>query len=385
MPAWCASSWMTVRRTSSASSAGSAKSDLERDAEERDLVGEGHHVGAPLGGRNAVVEAIEPAVLAGATHGRLVFVRHVLDDDGDILEQAAELRGQVLQRLLHEDLEGHVPWLGQMHPSLRVAAGEVSTASQRHVGSIARARPGRRQRAGTAPGSPDRSGQPGRDRPLCLCHGCAPVSHAATPPGGHQPPDSMVVTLQTGERIHYLDWTAGQPGRPIVLVHELTRTAWSWLPVAHRLAPGHPVIAPDLRGHGASDAPLAGYELESLALDVLTVMAGQGWGESVAGPLGRRRRPWPGGHGGRRDGSPAAWVGGRPGPRRRRLGVHAGGDADAPHAARGGHGRAAGGAGLHGRPGWPTAAPSTPPPGTPTRRPRRGRRSSRRTAGAWRR
>jgi pimeloyl-ACP methyl ester carboxylesterase len=94
----------------------------------------------------------------------------------------------------------------------------------------------------------------------------------------------MVVTLQTGERLHYLDWTAGQPGRPIVLVHELTRTPWSWLPVAHRLAPGYPIIAPDLRGHGASDAPLAGYELESLALDVLTVMAGQGWGESVVGP-----------------------------------------------------------------------------------------------------
>lgn len=93
----------------------------------------------------------------------------------------------------------------------------------------------------------------------------------------------MVVTLQAGERLHYLAWTASQQSRPIVLVHELNRTAWSWLPVAHRLAPGYPVIAPDLRGHGASDAPLTGYELESLALDVLTVMAGQGWGEPVAG------------------------------------------------------------------------------------------------------
>ncbi len=97
-------------------------------------------------------------------------------------------------------------------------------------------------------------------------------------------PDSMVVQLQTGERIHYLDWAAPGAGAPIVLIHELTRTAWTWLPVARRLAGRHPVIAPDLRGHGGSDAPLKGYDLESLALDVLTVMAGRGWGEAVAGP-----------------------------------------------------------------------------------------------------
>ena len=69
-------------------------------------------------------------------------------------------------------------------------------------------------------------------------------------------PESMVVTIQSGERIHYLDWSARQEGRPIVLVHGLTRTAWSWLPVARCVAPRHPVVAPDLRGHGASDAPL---------------------------------------------------------------------------------------------------------------------------------
>lgn len=97
-------------------------------------------------------------------------------------------------------------------------------------------------------------------------------------------PESMVVTIQSGERIHYLDWSARQEGRPVVLVHGLTRTAWSWLPVARCVAPRYPVVAPDLRGHGASDAPLSGYDLGSLALDVLTVMAGRGWGESVAGP-----------------------------------------------------------------------------------------------------
>jgi pimeloyl-ACP methyl ester carboxylesterase len=99
-------------------------------------------------------------------------------------------------------------------------------------------------------------------------------------------PESMVVQLQSGERIHYLEWPAFAPlGAPVVLVHGLTRTAWTWLPIGRRLATaGHAVIAPDLRGHGASDAPLSGYELSSLALDVLTVVAGAGWGEAVDGP-----------------------------------------------------------------------------------------------------
>lgn len=96
-------------------------------------------------------------------------------------------------------------------------------------------------------------------------------------------PSSMVVQLQTGERIHYLGWDGG-PAAPLVLIHGLARTAWTWLPIGRRLAPAHPVVAPDLRGHGASDAPLKGYELESLALDVLTVVAGAGWGEAVDGP-----------------------------------------------------------------------------------------------------
>lgn len=96
-------------------------------------------------------------------------------------------------------------------------------------------------------------------------------------------PEPMIVQLQTGERIHYLDW-AGGPGVPIVLVHGLTRTAWIWLPVASRLVASHALVAPDLRGHGGSDAPLKGYELNSLALDVLTVMAGRGWGEAADGP-----------------------------------------------------------------------------------------------------
>jgi len=95
----------------------------------------------------------------------------------------------------------------------------------------------------------------------------------------------MAVTLQGGERIAYLEWPApAPPSEPVMLIHGLARTAWTWLPVARRLAARHRVVAPDLRGHGASDAPRDGYELDSLAMDMLTVMAGVGWGEAVSGP-----------------------------------------------------------------------------------------------------
>jgi pimeloyl-ACP methyl ester carboxylesterase len=93
----------------------------------------------------------------------------------------------------------------------------------------------------------------------------------------------MVVRVDTGERIAYLDW-GGPDGAPVLLVHGLGRTALSWTPVARRLRTRAHVLAVDLRGHGASDAPREGYELGSLATDVLTVASANGWGSDVGGP-----------------------------------------------------------------------------------------------------
>ncbi len=100
-------------------------------------------------------------------------------------------------------------------------------------------------------------------------------------------PESLVVTVDTGERIHYLDWGEPRPKTrlpPLVLVHGLANTSWSWAPVARRLRDHTRVVAPDIRGHGLSDAPRSGYDLESLAFDVLTVMTANGWGGDAAGP-----------------------------------------------------------------------------------------------------
>lgn len=91
-------------------------------------------------------------------------------------------------------------------------------------------------------------------------------------------PAGYVVVADSGDRIHFLDW--GGPGSPdapgVVLVHGLSNTAWSWASVARRVAAERRVIAMDLRGHGLSDAPTSGYDLEVLGGDVIAVAEGSG-------------------------------------------------------------------------------------------------------------
>jgi pimeloyl-ACP methyl ester carboxylesterase len=104
----------------------------------------------------------------------------------------------------------------------------------------------------------------------------------------HEPdaaqPESLVVTVDTGDRIHYLDWGGPDDALPpLVLIHGLAATAWAWAPVARRLREHTRVIALDLRGHGLSDSPRGGYDLESLAYDALTVMVANGWGRDISG------------------------------------------------------------------------------------------------------
>ena len=79
---------------------------------------------------------------------------------------------------------------------------------------------------------------------------------------------------------------------PVVLVHGLASNLRLWDGVAERLhASGHTVVAVDQRGHGRSDAPDIGYELETAVADLLALvdtlglerplLAGQSWGGSV--------------------------------------------------------------------------------------------------------
>ena len=129
----------------------------------------------------------------------------------------------------------------------------------------------------------------------------APLT-GAPPPDRAAEPESMVVPVGTGVRIHYLDWgaplggdpatTAGRGATPptpatptaLLLIPGISQTAWSWAPVARRLSHSTRVLAIDLRGHGLSEVPRNGYELESLAWDGLTVLAANGFGVEVGGP-----------------------------------------------------------------------------------------------------
>ena len=59
---------------------------------------------------------------------------------------------------------------------------------------------------------------------------------------------------------------------PVLLVHGWPQNWWAWREVIPSLAESFRVIAPDLRGHGWSEAPASGYEKEQLASDLLALL-----------------------------------------------------------------------------------------------------------------
>jgi pimeloyl-ACP methyl ester carboxylesterase len=59
------------------------------------------------------------------------------------------------------------------------------------------------------------------------------------------------------------------PAPPILLVHGLGVTGAVWVPFALPLAPRYAALAPDLRGHGASDEPATGYAPADYARDLI--------------------------------------------------------------------------------------------------------------------
>ena len=71
---------------------------------------------------------------------------------------------------------------------------------------------------------------------------------------------------------------------PLLLLHGWPQNWWVWRKVIPALTSRFRVIAPDLRGHGWTDAPLHGYEKEQLASDILALL----------GALGVERVTWVG-------------------------------------------------------------------------------------------
>lgn len=78
------------------------------------------------------------------------------------------------------------------------------------------------------------------------------------------------------------DLWAGGDKEPFLLVHGLSsnRRTWEW--VAARLHElGHPVASVDMRGHGRSDAPEAGYDFETMGADLVGVLDAVGFPTAV--------------------------------------------------------------------------------------------------------
>ena len=108
------------------------------------------------------------------------------------------------------------------------------------------------------------------------------------------------VTTSDGVR-HYYRLT-GAAGRPVVMLsHSLGLDHGMWDPQAADLEPHFQVLRYDLRGHGASDAPVGEYSIELLAKDALAIADAVGavgttslafCGLSIGGMIGQ----WLGAH-----------------------------------------------------------------------------------------
>lgn len=93
-------------------------------------------------------------------------------------------------------------------------------------------------------------------------------------------------------RLHAL--TCGDPnGRPVVLLHGFPEYSASWEDILPALADaGCYAVAPDLRGYGQSEKPDVGYDLDTLARDVIALidalgaeradLVGHDWGGGIA-------------------------------------------------------------------------------------------------------
>ncbi|OSI24355.1 alpha/beta fold hydrolase [Bradyrhizobium canariense] len=72
-----------------------------------------------------------------------------------------------------------------------------------------------------------------------------------------------------GIRQHYIE--AGR-GAPVVLLHGFPFTNFTWRHQIPELAKRYRVIAPDLRGYGETDKPVAGYDKRNMAKDLRELM-----------------------------------------------------------------------------------------------------------------
>jgi pimeloyl-ACP methyl ester carboxylesterase len=79
-----------------------------------------------------------------------------------------------------------------------------------------------------------------------------------------------------------LSYAIGGTGPAVVLLHGYPQTWYMWRKVMSALAGRYTVIAPDLRGSGASEAPEGGYDKATLAEDIHQLLAALGHAGEVS-------------------------------------------------------------------------------------------------------
>ena len=82
-----------------------------------------------------------------------------------------------------------------------------------------------------------------------------------------------------GVSLHFIDW--GGSGRPLVLLAGLGGTAQLFRGLAPRLAERFRVAALTRRGHGRSDRPEAGYDLDTMVDDIRRFLDTMGFPRAI--------------------------------------------------------------------------------------------------------
>ena len=92
----------------------------------------------------------------------------------------------------------------------------------------------------------------------------APIAALAQSRGNTGPQSRFAEA--NGLKLHYL--AAGTRGTPVILLHGFAQTSHMWRPLFEPLSRSQTVIAPDLRGFGASSIPPRGYDKKTMAEDI---------------------------------------------------------------------------------------------------------------------
>ncbi|GAB4328781.1 MAG: hypothetical protein OHK0047_15320 [Leptolyngbyaceae cyanobacterium] len=76
-------------------------------------------------------------------------------------------------------------------------------------------------------------------------------------------------------QLSYLEWHRAE--EPVLLLHGMADHAGVWQSLGEYLSDRYHVLAPDLRGHGDSSKPAAGYQSSDIIRDLAALMDAVGW------------------------------------------------------------------------------------------------------------